>query len=216
MSDKEYLEALQNFKQSLNEWAQDIKNHSEAELAKGMLRGILNTSPLMDQFSTWLLAGTGATTVFLISNIEKIIKFIGTGNFKLTLSFVCLSLIFGVLQKLFALQSTIQRTGEEFGRKLAEEVLEKHGTKEQEIEEMGAPHEVKVNTDIDIVKVFTIVINTYPIKVRPALAKQFKKVLENPMYGYEKGVRTHLIQLGFTALQIASFLGFVVVVIFSV
>lgn len=77
----EYKQALKRYEDSLDDWAKVTNHNSESKLAKGMLAGVLDTSTLVDQFSTWLLAGAGATSVLLISNLKSISELFGSINY---------------------------------------------------------------------------------------------------------------------------------------
>ena len=209
----EYEKSVQNLKESLDDWAETTIHDTEEKLAKNLLGGILDTSKLVDQFSTWLLAGAGATSVLLISNLESISGLVGSINYQFTLGFVCMSLVFGVLAKIAALRITIHRVGEKAGHEIATAVLEEHEKVENEIDEIAEPHNIQVKTEIDIEHVLSIIINAYPKIFHKRFKESFIKIMNDPMYEQKKAIKIYIWQSAFTILEVISFLLFVVSVI---
>lgn len=204
----EYEQSLVRLKDSLDEWAAATIYNSENKLAKGMLRCVLETSSLVDNFSTWLLAGAGATSVLLISNLESISKYVGHINYKFTLGLVCLAMVFGVLEKIAALRITIYRASEKAGFEIASAVMEDHQMFENKIEGMAKPHGISVTTKIDIDRTFSIVINAYPRILHNYLKRIFSKAVNEPMYGYNKSIKIYFWQTLFALAEAISFVLF--------
>lgn len=204
----EYEQSLLRLKGSLDIWATTTIHNSENKLAKGMLRSILDTSNLVDQFSTWLLAGAGATSVLLISNLESISKYVGSINYKFTLGLVCLAMVFGVLEKISALRITVYQAGEKAGFEIATAVMDEHQKIEIEIEGMAESHGISVKTNIDLERTFSIVMNAYPKIFHNYLKKIFLNSMSEPMYGYNKSIRVYLWQTLFAFSEVLSFILF--------
>lgn len=208
MTDK-YEETVANLQNSLEDWSGTTVHTSESQLSKGILRSVLDTSSTVDQFATWLLAGAGATSVLLISNLDNISKFIGSLNYRVSLGFVCAAMVFGVLEKICSLSITIHRNAEKSGEKLAQEVLDAHNAVEEEIEKMAERHGIKVETEINIGRVFNNVIAAYPSFARNYLRKILLRILQDPMYAYKRSMRIYFMQTGFAALEVLMFILFV-------
>ena len=203
-----YEQSVNNLKGSLEDWAKITIQDSEKRLAEGMLRGILDSSKFIDQFATWLLAGAGATSVLLISNLESISNIVGSVNYKVTLAFVCMAMVFGVLAKIAALIITIHQAGEKAGHDIALAIFTEHQKVESEIEEMSEPHDINVKTNINIERVFSMVINAYPKPFQNYLKNMFIKILKDPMYAHKKSIKVYFLQILFTFIEVLSFILF--------
>jgi len=66
-------EPKHNLKEALNNWAEINRKNTEVGFVEGLFTGALIASPIIDKFSTWLLAGTGATAALMIANINKLL-----------------------------------------------------------------------------------------------------------------------------------------------
>ncbi len=204
----EYQRSINNLKDSLDNWAKITIQNSEKKLAEGMLRGILDSSKFVDQFSTWLLAGAGATSVLLISNLGSISNIVGNLNYKITLAFICIAMVFGVLEKTAALIITIHQAGEKAGHDIALAIFSEHQKVEDEIEKISEQHKINVKTEINIERVFSMVIDTYPKPFQNYLKNIFVKILNDPMYAHKKSIKIYFWQIFFAFLEILSFILF--------
>ncbi len=203
-----YQQSVNKLKGSLESWAKTTIQDSEKRLVEGMLRGVLDSSKFIDQFATWLLAGAGATSVLLISNLGSISNIVGNVNYKITLAFVCAAMIFGVLEKIAALIITIHQAGEKAGYDIALTIYSEHQKVESEIEEMAKPHDIDVKTRINIERVFSMFINAYPKPFQNYLKSMFVKILNDPMYAHKKSIKIYFWQIFFTFIEVLSFILF--------
>ena len=204
----EYQRSINNLKDSLDNWAKVTIQDSEKKLTEGMLRGVLDSSKFIDQFATWLLAGAGATSVLLISNLGSISNIVGSFNFKASLAFVCFAMIFGVLEKIAALIITIHQAGEKAGHDIALAILSEHQKVEDEIDKMSEPHNINVKTEINIERVFSMVIDAYPKLFQNYLKNMFVKILKDPMYSHKKSIKIYFWQIFFALIEVLSFILF--------
>ncbi len=203
-----YQRSINNLKDSLDNWAEITIQDSEKKLVEGMLRGILESSKFIDQFATWLLAGAGATSVLLISNLGSISNIVGNLNYKVTLAFVCIAMIFGVLEKIAALIITIHQAGEKAGHDIALAIFSEHRKVEDEIEKISEPHDMNVKTDINIERVFSMVIDAYPKPFQNYIKNMFVKILNDSMYAHKKSIKIYFWQIFFAIIEILSFILF--------
>ena len=89
-------ESLQN---TLAEHAENANIKAENSTIILMMSSAIATSPIIDKFSTWLLAGCGATAALMITNMNAIIPLIGDLEFKLSIYLLIASALAGLLQK---------------------------------------------------------------------------------------------------------------------
>lgn len=203
-----YEQSVNNLKGSLENWAKVTIQDSEKRLVEGMLRGVLDSSKYIDKFATWLLAGAGATSVLLISNLSSISNIVGNVNYKITLAFVCIAMIFGVLEKITALIITIHQAGEKAGQDIALAIYSEHQKVENKIEEMAEPHNIAVKTEINIERVFSMFIDAYPKPFQNYLKNMFVKIIKDPMYAHKKSIKIYFLQMFFTLIEVLSFILF--------
>ena len=71
-----------NLKKALKNWAEINKKNAEIGFTEGLFTGALVSSSIIDKFSTWLLAGTGATAALMIANLDKLSPVLGVAVFK--------------------------------------------------------------------------------------------------------------------------------------
>ena len=90
-------EPLKDLKQSLDKWAAINKENTELGFVDSLYTGALKSSPIIDKFSSWLLAGTGATAALMITSMDKLIPFIGSQSFKVSIYLLIVSALFGFL-----------------------------------------------------------------------------------------------------------------------
>lgn len=88
-------------------WNQLNINNAEQDLVFAMFSSMIATAPIIDRFVTWLLVGTGATAVLLITNISNILLFLSIYGFKVSGFFLVISGVFGLLAKFKSIQCQI-------------------------------------------------------------------------------------------------------------
>ena len=139
-----------NLKNALDNWAEINKKNAEIGFTEGMFTGALVSISIIDKFSTWLLAGSGATGALMIANIDKLSPVLGGESFRQSIYILVVSALFGFLAKFKSIHCQIMlATGEEIKKRVLP-VLEKHGEDKEKIEGMAKEHDITVNTSIDI------------------------------------------------------------------
>lgn len=75
----------------------------EQELKKLTWRSVISLGESMEKSTTWTLTGVAAIVTLIIGNLESISKLISLMGIKITLACFILSLIFGVISKLYGM-----------------------------------------------------------------------------------------------------------------
>ena len=85
---------------------------AEVSLKKEIWRSMLALGDSLEKFTTWSLAGVGATTALLLTNVDKLLPALSRGLYKVGMLLFLLSLVFGVASKSIgmALQSALATT----------------------------------------------------------------------------------------------------------
>jgi hypothetical protein len=90
--------------EDLKAMAENANSRAEKEFLRIVASSILSSSPIIDKYSTWLLAGCGAIASIMIANISAVIPFLGTFGVKLSLYLLTISAVIGLLQKARAIK----------------------------------------------------------------------------------------------------------------
>ena len=142
-------DSKQNLKNSLDEWAKINRKNAEIGFIEGLFTGALVSSSIIDKFSTWLLAGSGAIASLMVANFDKLSPVLGGITFKHSIYILVISALFGFLAKYKSIHcQIILATGEEIKKRILP-VLEKHEEDEEKITDMAKQNEIDVNTSMD-------------------------------------------------------------------
>lgn len=195
----------------LAEWSRLTKQNAERDIAAVLLRGILESSPIVDRFAQWLLAGTAATAAIMISQMSSLVPLIGIDGFKSSIGCLVLSAFFGLLAKRKAIQCLITiELVKGIGDRLPP-LLDALDTDQAQIEEAAAATNRELTTEIDMSKVLDDALSPLPRYVRWFAKRGFDKGYEDPNYALKQGVK-HLWRLSwFTLFQTVWYIAFVVV-----
>lgn len=209
----ETIDPKQKLKKSLDNWAAINRKNAEIGFTEALFTGALVSSPIIDKFSTWLLAGSGATGALMIANLDKLSPVLGVGTFKQAIYILVVSALFGFLAKYKSIHCQIMfATGEELNKRILP-VLDKHGEDEEEIEGMAEEHDIQVNTAMDVEFVIREYCRAFPKIMHFWLESQFTEGLNDRLAPSRKAANGLFWQGNYTILQFFSFLGFVLVAI---
>ena len=194
----------------LLEWNRLNKQNAEQDLASVMFASMISTSPIVDRFSVWLLAGTGATTALLITNVKNILPFLSESGFKVCGALLVLSGLFGFMAKYKAILCQIAYENDVAVRKTMLPILQKHEHDEEQIATHAEQRGINLDTELDMGKVLEEFGKPFPSWVRWLINRYLKKHKGNRQVGYIKPVKSYYWQCNFTVLQALSFVAFVV------
>jgi hypothetical protein len=205
----EYLNPL---KKSLDDWASITSTNTERNILVAMLRSYLDTSSTIDAFVGWLLVGVGATGSLVITNLDKLIKYIGIFSYKWALLSIAASMLFGIASKFCALTVQIARSAENKIEVAVREALEAHSVEEKKMNDLGKNHGIKVDATIDLSKVFTTYVEIHPTWTQWYVGKLVRKSAADPLYSYKKSTSSFIRQSIFGALQVICLLAFIIII----
>lgn len=135
---------------------------AETKLVKAFVYGMLAGSEPMDRFSTWLLAGTGATAALYISGMASILPIISYTGFRVTGAILVLSGICGLLAKSRASRVSAYVSQEKIMLPMLAEAFDYHGSAESEIRDLAASRGIDVNTAIDQDRLNSRIVALFP------------------------------------------------------
>lgn len=196
--------------ESLREWNSLARQNVENAIVSSMFEAGFNASEPIETFSTWLLVGTAAVASFFITNADKLVPFIKHAGFFTCGIFLCLSCLFGLISRMFALRCKIQIATGAALRKTFAEHLAKHQEEEKKIKDGAAACGITLETGIRIDRVLSEFFSPLPRWTAWLVNRQLKKYENNPQIGYFPVIKGLQWQGLSAAMQALSFLGFLV------
>ena len=195
----------------LREWNRLARENTENAIVSSMFESVAKASDPIDSFSTWLLAGTAAIASFLIANSEKLIPIITRDGFRLCGVFLCLSCVFGLVAKMYALRSKIGIELGEMVRATFKEHLASYQEQEKKIQEGANFWGITLETGIRVERVLREFYTAFPKWIAWLAYRHINKHKNNPQVGYLLTVKSINRQGYFAFAQAISFLSFLFV-----
>jgi hypothetical protein len=196
---------------SLIEWNRISQENTENAVVASMFDASHKAIEPIDTFTTWLLVGSAAVASFFVGNADKLVPIIGNSGFLTCGILLCVSCLFGLLSKMFAL---LGRVGYESGTAVKEIfplLMAKHDEVEIKIQERAETLGVHIESGIRMDRILQEFMAPLPFWARWAIARNLKKHGTNPQIAYISRIR-NLNKQGLCAfIQAMTFLGFLVV-----
>lgn len=192
----------------LFEWNRLNKENAEQNFASAIFKSMAQTNPVVDKFSMWLLAGTGASGALLISQIEVVLPHLTAKGFKLCLAFLIISAVLGFVAKYKSLRCQIQTEMEGKLSELAAAIFAKHAEDKKKIQELAKQRRIELETEINFSNVVAEFVKPFPFWAKWLIVRQTDKSLHNRQTGYHVAVKAYLGQIRYTFWQAVAFLIF--------
>jgi len=192
----------------LVEWNRLNKENAEHGFVSALYQSMTETSPLVDKFSLWLLAGTGATGALLITQIKSVLPFLTQQGFKVCLVILVTSAFIGFVAKYFSLRCEIQSNVQSKFTELVTPVLAKHEQDEDTIQEYAEQRGMELQTDIDLASIMKEFSRPFPFWVKWLISRKIDKTSGDRQAGFHIAVKAYMSQLRWTLLQAVMFLVF--------
>jgi hypothetical protein len=192
----------------LVEWNRLNKENAEHGFVSALYQSMTETSPLVDKFSLWLLAGTGATGALLITQIKSVLPFLTQQGFKVCLVILVTSAVMGFVAKYFSLRCEIQSNVQSKFTELVKPVLDKHEKDEDTIQEYAEQRGIELQTDIDLASIMKEFSRPFPFWVKWLISRKIDKTSGDRQAGFHIAVKAYTSQLRWTLLQAVLFLVF--------
>ena len=194
----------------LREWTRLARENAENAIVSSMFEAAGKAIEPIEKFSTWLLVGAAAIASFLITNSDKVIPLLGTQGFAVCGACLCLSCVFGLLAKVFALRSQVGMEVSAAVRSTFATHLAKHEEEERKIKEGAEFWGIDLKTGIRLERILGEFYKPFPRWVGWLARRNLKKNMDNPQVGYLLLIRS-LQLLGYcTSAQALAFLAFLV------
>lgn len=194
--------------QPLRQWNRLARENTENAIVSSMFEGVLEASEPIESFATWLLAGTAAVASFFISNADKPLPVITKAGFITCGIFLCLSCIFGLLSKVFALRCQVGSRTSAAVKKTFLDHLAKYKEEETEIQRGAEFWGISPQSGIDMERVLQEFLAAFPSWVKWLTMRNLKKNAGSPQIAYLSLVKTFHAQGVNAFLQALCFIGF--------
>ena len=195
----------------LLEWNRLARENAENAIVSSMLSATSRASEPIETFTTWLLVGAAAIASFVIGNADKLIPILGESGFLSVGSALCVSCLFGLLSKAFALRHKVALDTGIAVEKTFGEHLARHEEEESMIQESAAVWGVTLESGIRMDRVLKEFLAPMPWWVRWTTMQFLKKHGSNPQIGHISRIKSLTTQGTFAFLQAISFLTFLAV-----
>ena len=204
----------EELKISLENWSNINNKNAENKFVDELLKSNLSASPVMDKFSIWLLAGTGITSSFMITNINSIESVISRDGILYSILALIISGLFGFLSKFRAIKASIFSLIFEYCRKNLNPVLDNHLNESDEIKKIASNHKVDVKTELDFDNIRIQYCSAFPFWIRQSFKKQWNNGFKDPLFASKQSANHVFWQGTYVGFQVLCFCSFLLVAVF--
>lgn len=195
---------------TLTDWNRLNIENTENKLVSVIYENIIESTSLIESYSTWLTAGTAATVGLLITNVSTILPFLTATGFKTTGLLLVASILCGVCSKFFAIQCFIADKQSETKTQKVSTVMAAYQEDVRKIEALAKQQGRTLSTDLNMVRVLNTFSTPFPWWFKRFILPRMIRGANNPHAGY-------LIPLRFYRAQcISAFLQVIVILAGSV
>lgn len=195
----------------LLEWNRLNIENTEQAFASTLYQSTSENTASLDKFSTWLLAGTGATSALLITQIKAVIPFLTATGFKVCLWVLAASAISGLLARYKALRCAMQLHLQQRIKELMDPVFQKHNADEEKIKDYALKRQVQINTEINLQKVIQEFLKPLPWWVKLIVMWKTKRIENDRQAGHRMAFIAYLHQVRWVFWQSILFLAFMII-----
>lgn len=189
------------------------------EIERNAYQAILQTSPIFNKYSSWLLVGCGAAASLVIAHMDTINNYLSLDTIQLSLLILVIAGLFGLLEKHIALNvetnlSIIQNLWPIITTIVSEHIKHIDETSNT-LAESTQKGNVKTNLS-DITNKFKNQFKKVaPSYSRYTIDKYYKKSKADPLYVHKISIKLYNRQKAYFFLASLSFFSFIILIAFS-
>jgi hypothetical protein len=192
----------------LLEWNRLNNENLEQDFVSEFFIIMSSTSPLVDKFSIWLFAGTGATGALLISQIQGVIQGLSVTGFKFCMFMLIVSAIFAFCAKYWALRCQIQTDITQKLKNNMKELFDEHEKNADEISEIAEERGIELKTEMQLENMINEFKKPFPFWAQWLMSRSVNKTENNRQASYHIAIKAYFWQLNFTFIQSLCFIAF--------
>lgn len=196
----------------LLEWNRLENENAKHSLVSEMYFGMLVKSPQLETFSTWLLAGVGATASLMITNAESITKTLSPDGFKAALYSLIASALCGLLAKAITVFFPSNGKDQEAFRARLMATIVQHGEERKKIEEAAKVRGITDLPDLEMPEIMLEFVRPLPFWIKWALAIYLKRIAGERNADLHLAVKAFVWQVNFCFLELVAYITFLGVV----
>ena len=192
--------------------AKKVNEECGRNFLKISISSTIEISPVIDNYSTWMLAGCGAIAALMINNVQSIIPFLGENGFKISIYILICSAISGLFQKYRSLcvQSFIT-----FANKIINSANSLNSFQQNAFNELNQEANkhgihLDVSPEIDLENYRKEVSKLLPFFLRRKTLKNFDLGAKDDLHGWRKMVKSFKHQIVYFIFQFVLFIAFFV------
>lgn len=198
--------------------AENANNKAENEFLKVVVSSILEASPIIDKYSTWLLAGCGAIASIMVANVKAVLPFLGAVGFKVSLYLLMVSAVIGLLQKV---RATKVQSFSVITERLLTKIEPVRANQEQAFEELQkiaaeVGVDLGIGPDLNLERMRSEMAAFTPFFFRTKGLEHFDKGAKDELHGWREAVGGLRWQIYFFGFQFLLFVAFLLVAASSV
>ncbi len=205
-------DSLKQIKAELESRAKKVNEECGRNFLRISLSSTIEISPVIDNYSTWILVGSGAIAALMINNVQSIIPILGEKGFKISIYILACSAIAGLFQKYRSLcvQSFIT-----FANRIidgANSLNSFQQTSFNELKQEANKLGIHLDTapEVDIENYRREVSKLLPFFLRRKALKNFDLGAKDDLHGWRKMIKSFKHQIVYFILQFVLFILFFV------
>ena len=205
-----------NLKDHIDAWLFGLKQNTEREISRAIFLPILRTCHIVERTSLLLSITSLGTVALMISNLASITSILRPFHFRLALTLLFLSILFGFLSKFRAVLVHISTEVEESAHARLMKTVEQFNAERNQIDELARPHRIPYNDDLDFTRPLIEILNSSPAYLRRSIKNDIEKSFNDPLFGFKKGLSDYHAQFIYCILQAIAFISFILYVAFAI
>lgn len=187
---------MDNQHQNPEQIEQELIRVKENIILQKLFSSSITASPVVDKFSLYILAATGAIIALIISNLDKLLPILSRNGLFYSLSLLAISALFGLIAKEKSINIQSSKVVAEDTEKQITSLVEKY------------------NISLDRIRntILNEYIKAYPFFMRGVVKHKFKKALQDSVSSHRMLANIYYWQSIYTIFQTISFIGFIFIV----
>jgi len=143
-------------------WNDLTKENVKQEIVSAMYLSMSKSTTIIDKFSLWLLAGTGATGALLITQVSSVLPYLSLEGFQVCIYILVASALFGFFAKYRSIQCEIQVENLQYQQDNIVPIFNNHANTEKEISKLAPQAGVQVETGLDVLEIMHEFLKPFP------------------------------------------------------
>lgn len=204
--------SLKQIKTELESRARKVNEECGRNFLRISISSTIEISPVIDNYSTWMLAGCGAIAALMINNVQSIIPFLGERGFKISIYILVCSVISGLFQKYRSLCVQAFITFSDKIMSSANSLNSFQQNAFNELNQEANKHSIQLDVapEIDIQNYRNEVSKLLPFFLRRKALKNFDMGAKDDLHGWRKMIKSFKHQIVYFIFQFLLFLAFFV------